>query len=113
MELQELEQEFVYAHDRRELARNVLFDAAEKVIGATLALENEKTAIYSAGKLTATNDTGRRMQLAELTVAQSSNLAEAEKAEREARYSFEARQAEYDLCRYRLRIAEVAAKITA
>lgn len=110
LKLENLEITFIEQSAELETARRVLYEAAEDVVSAELALENKKVGIYSAGGLTATNDAARKLQLGEMTVLESGKLADAQQRERRARFEFDHAQAEYDLLRYRLRIAEIAAK---
>ena len=110
MDLQELEQEFQTAAAVVQLARVDLFRVAEVVVAENRVLEAEKISALQAGRVDGKNETERKAQMAEILQHEIENVASAEKAERKARHAFEVAVFEYDLLRYRLRIAEIAAK---
>lgn len=110
MELSELEQAFVIAGAEIEFARNKVFETSEKVIQARGKLETAKMEALQSGKIDGKNETERKAQLSAATFTLAGILETAERDERYARYEFDADMFAFDILRYRLRIAELAAK---
>ena len=111
MDTQELELQFAKASKELDACRMNLFGKSEIVISATEKLEGAKMEALASGRIDGKNETERKGQLAELTHAESEALASAQKDERRARLEFDLALSAFDLMRYRLRIAEIAAKL--
>ncbi len=110
MDLLDLEAGFKVSFDLLEKARNNLFEKTETVIAAQEALEASRTLAIIENRFDGKNAEIRAAQEAHYFQSVIDELSAHREAERKARYDFEWAQARLDLQRYRLRIAEIAAK---
>lgn len=108
IDLIELENNFLNCNARRETARLDLFNAAENTISAAQKLEGAKAITLLSRRIDGKNETERKSQLSSAVLGEADELQFCEAAERKARYDFEFACAEYDLCRHRLHIADIA-----
>ena len=107
MELKELEQQFVKANTDLGFSRNTLYDASERVISSRQAIETRRAELINSGTIDGKNEEQRKAQLSERMADILDELRENEAEERQARRELDEAQANFDLLRYRLRIAEL------
>jgi hypothetical protein len=105
--LEEVEKKLVVFQERLQVAREGLFLQSEAVINARIALKDEEAYLIASGKIDATNETGRKGQLATFTEWHRKQVDAAETQERAARHLIETCRLNYELAVYMLRIAEV------
>lgn len=107
MNKNELEAKAVQAFENLQLAREGLFQAAEKAIYTAMKLEDEKSSLLSSGKIDGKNEEIRKAQIRELAGSAFDELAIMQNNERAARYQFDKASAEVDAVKTLLRIAEL------
>lgn len=105
--LEALEGAIVTCADNIRVIRSDVFAASESVIEATSALKRAELQAMNSGAVTGSNETIRKAQLAEITLPESEALTAAQKRERMARFDYDTLNNEFDVLRYRLRIAEL------
>ncbi len=103
-----LEEMAVTAFENVQSARNDLYLAAELTIACSAVLEDDKNSATVAGKFDGKNAEIREAQAREFLSAQYSDVSEAQRKERQARYKFDRAQIDVDAVKTLLRIAELA-----
>lgn len=108
-DLNELNEDFTSKAENLNRAKMSLFDASEKVISAKIELEDAEAELTIQG-VEGKNAEERKANMYIKTEVRRGALELAEEKERAARLYLDTAQLNFDLCRYRLRIAELAAK---
>lgn len=105
--LQALEDEIVACAESVYDMRVGVFTASEFVIEAASALKRAELQAVNSGAITGSNETIRKAQLAEIITPENDILTDAQKRERKARFDYDSLQNDFEVLRYRLRIAEL------
>lgn len=108
MNKSKLEEMAVTAFENVQSARNDLYLAAELTISCAQVLDDDKNSATVAGKFDGKNEETRKAQAREFLSAQYSDLAEAQRKERQADFKFHRAQTDIDTVKTLLRIAELA-----
>jgi hypothetical protein len=103
-----LQRMIVNAYEELSRTRQLFVRAGNRTAYANGLLETRKNEAITKGEITGSNDTQRKAQLVALTIEESELVSKCEQEEREARFEFDQAQADVEMVRALLRVAELA-----